>query len=88
MVIENLTQRYNEFHQELDNILTVEDQLQNKNVVVHLADSKRKDGQDRRPQNYPKPGSIRSISHWLDKDTETVMRTMIFFIHTLSLVVF
>lgn len=72
MVIENLTQRYNEFHQELDNLLAIKERLSHivtcpiSGQVSHIVKGK----QGFQPEN----GSTRDISKWLDKETETVMK--------------
>jgi len=66
MVVENLTQRSNEFHQELDNLLAIRKHLQNCPLSGQYSGKGGRGCKD--------SGSIRDISHWLDKQTGDVMK--------------
>lgn len=61
MVVENLTQRNNEFREELDNLLAIRKYLQNK-TDVRLANSSLSDGRKAGPQHQIESGSCRSIA--------------------------
>jgi len=71
MVIENLTQRADELIEVTDNLNVVREYLK-KNVAVQCLNSKRKDGQDSRPQNIQDVGSIRNIADWLNQQGEVM----------------
>ena len=75
MVIENLTQRNNEFLQELPNLLVIRERLTNNSTcpldgqVSHIVKGK---------QDFQTcPAGVRDISRWLDKDTGDVMGSLI-----------
>lgn len=68
MIVENLTQRSNEFHDELDNLLIIRKYLQNKNP------SAKRTGLGGRGITEKAVGSCRDIAQWLDKNTGDVMK--------------
>ena len=71
MIVENLTQRANDFKEEVENLKAIKGYLK-KNVAVQPLNTKRKDGQDLRPQNISEQGSIRDIISWLNKNGEVM----------------
>jgi len=71
MVIENLTQRSNDFREELDNLQAIKKYLQNNNCP--LSGQKSNTGEAGRPKGYD-AGSCRDIAGWLDKNTGNVMK--------------
>lgn len=66
MVIENLTQRANDFKEEVENIVTIKNYLK-KHVAVQPLNT-----QNPRPQNQPQPDSLRSVIAWLNKNGEVM----------------
>ena len=66
MVVENLTQRSNEFHQELDNLLAIRNHLQNCPLSGQYSGKGGRGCKD--------DGSIRDVANWLDKGTGDVMK--------------
>ena len=66
MVIENLTQRSNEFLEELDNLLVIRKHLQNCPLSGQYSGKGGRGCKD--------AGSIRDVSHWLDKNSGEVMK--------------
>lgn len=72
MVRENITQRDTDYHDTREGIVLARNWLQSKCVDVKQFNSKRCDGQDKRPQNFPEPNSYRSIATFLSKNGKTV----------------
>jgi len=85
MVVENLTQRINEFVEEKENLVLIRKHLRDNKIIldekgvvaVSRGNSKRKDGQDRREQNNPEPGSLSQIALWLNKNGEVLLKRKI-----------
>lgn len=75
-IIENLTQRTNEYMEEEQNVLAIKNHLvkdkillDDKGTAVHPSDNRLlKDGRKAGEQHNPELGSIRQICLWLDKD--------------------
>lgn len=80
MVIENLTQRMNEFREESDNVSLVKNYLETKKILLDdngkIMNYCPPSGQKLpgRPKDTFEFGSVRQICLWLDKDTGAVMR--------------
>ena len=70
MVMENLTQRNDEFKEVVQNLKCVRDYLK-KNVAVQTLNNQ---NNNPRPQNQPEAGSISHISSWLNKQGEIICR--------------
>ena len=70
MVIENLTQRANDFKEEVENLTAIRDYLKsNVQQVNETKESKRGRLNEGRPEES---GSIRNIIHWLNKNGEVM----------------
>jgi len=70
MAIENLTQKESNLKDTADNLAVIRKYLLS--VAVQTQNSKRKDGQEKRPQNIEQSGSIRNIHSWLNKNGEVL----------------
>lgn len=70
MVVENLSQRIDDFKEELSNVLLIRDYLRKNNLAVHLVDTHN----NPRPQNNPEAGSVRNIYEWLNQQGKEVMK--------------
>ena len=64
---------YNDFFHDIrEGIVLARNWLESNVVDVKQFNSKRKDGQEKRPQNYPKSVSYRSIANFLSKNGKAV----------------
>ena len=70
MIIENLTQRANEFKEEVENLTAIRNYL--KKTAVQPVNTHLSDGRKAPPQNIQEQGSIRNIIAWLNKSGEVM----------------
>jgi hypothetical protein len=74
MVVENLTQRQDEFQEVALNLVAIRKFLKTHEIAaVQTLNSSRKDGRKAPPQNIVEAGSVRSIAAWLNKNDQEVM---------------
>jgi hypothetical protein len=78
MVIENLTQRNDDFKENVENLVAIRNWLK-KNAVrePNRVEEKRKDGRKLGENQIQETGSIRNISDWLNKNGEVMPVTSI-----------
>lgn len=69
MVVENLTQRGNDFREEAENLTLIRKFLKKSSLAVHQVNN-----HNSRPQNNPEPGSISQICEWLNSQGEVMSR--------------
>lgn len=72
MVVENLSQRIDDFREEMDNIVLIKMYLE-KNINCSLNEQLKSNRKDGKGGRLEEPASIRSIYNWLNKQGKEVM---------------
>jgi hypothetical protein len=73
MIIENLTQRTDEFHEVTDNLLAIENYLNKNPVVLQRLRASRRGPKEGMKDEYKDKAVAKDIAKWLDNETGDVM---------------
>lgn len=76
MIVENLTQRNDDFKENVENLVAIRKWLQKNECLLHEQSSKKLDSKGRENRQQ-EAGSIRHISDWLNKNGEVMSPTSI-----------